>query len=107
MSSSYTSAQALNDMFLLAWVMYSGGYAESKNKSAVDETAMFDSQDIFQTGMDVLEEKVDQFNCQYTRLMVIPSTLLNTNDVDTDPSTFADVAAYAEAMHSDYDSVDL
>jgi hypothetical protein len=58
MSRSHTSAAVGPDIYLLAWTLFIGGYAEPTVNTCVT-SYMFDSMDIIQAGMDVLEEQVD------------------------------------------------
>jgi hypothetical protein len=104
MSGSHTSAAAVPDMYLLAWTLFIGGYAEPTTVDPRAASHMFNSVDIIQAGMDVLEERVDQFNQQYVSHAVISAPQVLPYTVDDDG--FADIEAFAELIHDGYDAVD-
>ena len=103
MPSTHTSVEAIPDMFFLAWTLFQGDYAEPRDQLLLAGTRMFDSYDIFQAGMDVLEEKVEQFNSQYVRQSTPlgPAAPANDNDYDG----FVDIEEYARVVHEGYDAV--
>ena len=104
MSGAHTSAAAVPDMFLLAWTLFVGGYAKAMVNNTRAASHMFDSLDILQAGMDVLEERVDQFNQQYVTRVVEGSSYVPSYAVDD--GGFVDIEAFAELVHEGYDVVD-
>lgn len=104
MSGSHTSADAVPDMYLLAWTLFIGGFAEASKNNTRAASRMFDSLDIIQAGMDVLEERVDQFNQQYVSRAVEGASQVPSYAVDDDG--FVDIEAFAELVHEGYDVVD-
>ena len=104
MPSTHTSAAAVSDMFLLAWTLYVGDYAEPRDSNLLLRLHMFDSHDIFQAGIDTLEEKIEQFNAQYVRQ---PTTALGPDALSRcdDHDNFVDIHEYAHLIHDQYDAV--
>jgi len=102
MTGQHTTTAAVPDMFLLAWTLFVDGYAEARRNSSSAASHLFDSLDIFQTGMDVLEERVDQFNRQYI-WQAAEGVQEPSHTVDGDG--FDDIEAFAELVHEGYDIV--
>ena len=64
---------------------------------------MFDSLDIFQAGMDVLEDRIDQFNQQYVSQGTWGIRGPSYEQVE---DGFIDIEAFAQLVHEGYDIVD-
>jgi hypothetical protein len=103
-SGLHTSATAISDMYLLAWTLFVGGYAQATDKDIYATSCMFDSTDILEAGIGVLEERVEQFNQQYTRPSTTGVPLVSSYTVDNDG--FEDISAFAEVVGEAYDIVD-
>lgn len=103
MSSAHTFSAAISDMFLLAWTIYTGGYATARAASSLTSSAMLDSNDVFGIGMELLEEKVDQFNTQHLHQERVLPQLSEINEKED--TTFTDISAFAEVIHDGYDIV--
>jgi hypothetical protein len=102
MSGAHTTAAAIPDMFLLAWTLFVGGYAEAGRSNNLAASRVFDSVDILQAGMEVLEERVDQFNKQHVG-QATASTRVPACGADDDG--FEDIEAFADIVHDGYDTV--
>jgi hypothetical protein len=100
MSGAHTSSQAVPDMFYLAWSLFVGGYTQAAARDSAAANS-FDSSDIFEAGMSVMEERVDQFNQQYVGSAAIRS-VVPAYDSEVE---FADIEAFAELVHEGYDAV--
>ena len=103
MSGLHTSTAVIPDMFLLAWTLFVGGYAEAGRNNTKAVSRMFDSLDIFQAGMDVLEERVDQFNQQHIYQAAVGARVPL---YAADDNGFDNIEAFAELVHEGYDIID-
>ncbi|KAF2024854.1 hypothetical protein EK21DRAFT_77790 [Setomelanomma holmii] len=104
MSGTHSSSVASADMFLLAWQLFVGGYADARHSNSAVSSGMFDSIDLYQCGIDLLEERVDQFNQQHVSNT---TTVPRFQAYDEDNESFTDIEAFAEVYHEGYDAIDL
>lgn len=102
-SGAHTTAAAVSDMFLLAWTLFVGDHAIASPAATCNTSRMFDSLDIFQAGMDVLEDRIDQFNQQYVSQGTWGIRGPSYEQVE---DGFIDIEAFAQLVHEGYDIVD-
>lgn len=108
MPGTHTSSNAVDDMFLLAWQMYTGGFASERNVDSLPDRQMYDSVDIRTKGMLDLESRVDRFNSENVRRSAIGTAPVaedtgNTDFIDIDA---LDLNEFATIVHDGYDSID-
>jgi hypothetical protein len=103
MPDTHTSATAVPDMFLLARTLFAENLAEPRDLTQITGLQLFDSHDILRTGMDLLEEKVIQFNQQHVRLPSSLNTFYPSAGLD-DIDEFADISEYATVLGEGLDA---
>lgn len=104
MSHAHTSATAIPDMFLLAWTLLVNNNKEPRDNEQLQSLHMFDSCDIFQIGMDVLEERVKHFNDQHVRQFNGDEGSHLEAEQDQDDGFF-NIHDYALSLDDGYDAV--
>jgi len=105
----HTNADATLDIFVLARNLFVDGLAEPRNQQQLASLSdVFDSQDIFQVGMDKLAEKVDAFNKHNIRRPKVSDYPDDEADVESEEATgFADASEYIRSLEDEDFEVEL
>jgi hypothetical protein len=106
MPGAHTHASVELDMFLLAYTLYSSDLAAPRNPGQLVGLQLFDSHDIFRTGVDVLAERVTQFNELHVQDPHSVAASYPLPDAD-DLTGFADIQDYADVVGDGLEEVDL
>jgi len=102
MTEKHSTASALQDMFSLARIIFTGGLASPRRGLALNgQRGVFESEDIFKLGAELLAEKVEYFNRTYTRQSALREGLYSegvadTGEVDVTASQIEAYTTYAD-----------
>ena len=97
MSGAHTWAEADLDMFTLARNLYSGNLAILWQLAQLASLCLFNSHDIFNTGVEILVKKVNEFNQVYIQdlcLIIISYFPLDIEDL----ASFIDIQDFTNAI---------
>lgn len=103
MPGTHSSASASADMFLLARTLVANDLTEPRNIGLLANARMFDSHDIKQSGMDILEQRVDLFNELHVQKPGVPDASVLPISLE-EIGDFPDISAYAAAIPPLYDA---
>ena len=100
MPGTHTTSAAVPDMFLLAWTLYYAGLGSRRSHDNLPQQAMFNSADIRQTGVGLLETSIEKFNAEHVQQSAIGTALPSV-----DGSDFVDISEFAEVVHPRSDAI--
>jgi len=104
MSGEHTVMDAILDMFSLARNLYGSHLAAPRDHGRPEEP--FDSPNIFQEGVDVLEDRVRDFNNVHVRENCTPDAGVDSS-ADTIDDSFANLDDFFDLENADSDTPDL
>ena len=104
MPGTHTTAAALPDMFLLARTVFTSDLAEPRSTEQLTGMRFFDSYNILQKGIEVLADKVDQFNQQHVRQLDTVQGAYPSGNLD-DVNGFANIEDYVDQVGERLDGV--
>lgn len=104
MSGEHTVMDAILDMFSLARNLYGSHLAAPRDHGRPEEP--FDSPNIFQQGVDVLEDRVRDFNNVHVRDNCTPDAGVDSS-ADTIDDSFANLDDFFDLENADSDTPDL
>jgi hypothetical protein len=106
MSGAHTRASTELDMFLLASILFSSGLSMPRGSRQLAGLQPFDSHDILRTGVDVLAEKIKDFN--RVHIQDPRSTVASYPPLDADDQPgFVDIQEFADSIGDRLEEVDL
>jgi hypothetical protein len=106
MSGAHTRASTELDMFLLASILSSSGLSMPRSSRQLAGLQLFDSHDILRTGVDVLAEKIKDFN--RVHIQDPRSTVASYPPLDADDlAGFVDIEEFAGGIGDGLEEVDL
>ena len=101
----HTQAKADLNMFTLTQNLYSGNLATPRQPAQLAGLHLFNSYDIFSTGVEVLAKKVNKFNQVHMRGPRLVATSYPPLDIE-DLAIFADIQDFINAIRDGLDNVE-
>jgi hypothetical protein len=93
-------------MFLLAHTLYTGDLAMPRSSRQLAGLRLFDSHDIYRTGVDVLAEQIKEFNKVHVKDPLRTAASYPSLDAD-DRADFIDIQDFADNLGDGIEEVDI